>query len=80
MKLLGKESVSDVIAHDVTPLTVNTDARAYSKLGWLIVLLGVGVLGERITGAGAFGATLVLGGLFLLAARAPRPVAAAATA
>ena len=43
-------------------------------------VLGVGVLGERITGAGALGATLVLGGLFVLAARAPRPVAAAATA
>ncbi len=42
MKLLGKEPATDVIAHDVEPLTVNTDAGAYSKLGWLIVLLGVG--------------------------------------
>ena len=42
MKLLRKEPVSEVIAHDVAPLTVNTDERAYSKLGWLIVLLGVG--------------------------------------
>jgi protease secretion system membrane fusion protein len=31
-----------VIAHDVAPLEVNTDARAYSRVGWLIVLLGVG--------------------------------------
>lgn len=31
----------DVIAHDVTPLTVNTDTRAYSRLGWLVVLVGV---------------------------------------
>jgi protease secretion system membrane fusion protein len=33
---------TDVVAHDVTPLTVNTDAGAYSKIGWLVVLLGVG--------------------------------------
>jgi protease secretion system membrane fusion protein len=31
-----------VIAHDVTPLEVNTDARVYSRLGWLIVLVGFG--------------------------------------
>lgn len=38
----SKTDVAEVISHDVTPLTVNTDAGAYSKLGWLIVLLGVG--------------------------------------
>jgi protease secretion system membrane fusion protein len=32
---------TEVIAHDVTPLTVNTDAGAYSKVGWTIVLVGV---------------------------------------
>jgi protease secretion system membrane fusion protein len=43
MKLLKSNDVpSEVISHDVSPLTVNTDAGAYSKLGWLIVLLGVG--------------------------------------
>lgn len=43
MKANDKQtSVTDVITHDVTPLTVNTDAGAYSKLGWWIVLLGVG--------------------------------------
>ncbi len=43
MKALDtKKDVSDVIAHDVEPLTVHTDAGAYSKLGWLIILLGVG--------------------------------------
>ncbi|MBA5687978.1 HlyD family type I secretion periplasmic adaptor subunit [Duganella sp. LX47W] len=44
MKNLSKQTTdaTEVIAHDVTPLEVNTDARAYSKLGWLITLLGVG--------------------------------------
>ncbi|WP_374582741.1 HlyD family type I secretion periplasmic adaptor subunit [Pseudoduganella sp.] len=32
---------AEVIAHDVTPLTVNTDAGAYAKVGWTIVLIGV---------------------------------------
>jgi protease secretion system membrane fusion protein len=32
--------VSEVIAHDVSPLTVNTDEGAYTKLGWIIVLAG----------------------------------------
>ncbi|MFN3790834.1 HlyD family type I secretion periplasmic adaptor subunit [Massilia sp.] len=41
MKLLKNET-TEVIAHDATPLEVNTDARAYSRLGWIIVLLGVG--------------------------------------
>jgi protease secretion system membrane fusion protein len=43
MKLLKKTDATDVIAHDVEPLTVHTDSGAYSKLGWLIVLLGVGI-------------------------------------
>ena len=33
---------TEVISHDVTPLMVNTDAGAYSKLGWIIVLIGFG--------------------------------------
>ena len=44
MKLIGNKAettaVTEVIAHDVSPLVVNTDARAYSKLGWVIVLAG----------------------------------------
>jgi protease secretion system membrane fusion protein len=36
-----KEPAVEVISHDVTPLTVNTDAGAYAKLGWIIVLCGV---------------------------------------
>ena len=40
--LVSKEVPSDVIAHDVTPLEVNTDSGAYARFGWLIVLLGVG--------------------------------------
>ena len=40
--LQDKSSASEVITHDVTPLTVNTDASAYSKLGWIIVLVGFG--------------------------------------
>ncbi|NRR29088.1 HlyD family type I secretion periplasmic adaptor subunit [Oxalobacteraceae bacterium] len=43
MKLMTKQALAtDVISHDVSPSTVNTDASAYSKLGWLIILLGVG--------------------------------------
>lgn len=37
-----KSDVAEVITHDVSPLTVNTDAGAYAKVGWWIVLLGVG--------------------------------------
>jgi protease secretion system membrane fusion protein len=36
------EEATEVIAHDVTPLTVNTDASAYARMGWIIVLFGVG--------------------------------------
>jgi protease secretion system membrane fusion protein len=39
---LLKNDVAEVIAHDVTPLEVNTDARAFSRVGWLIVVLGLG--------------------------------------
>lgn len=42
MQLLKKEPATEVIAHDVEALTVNTDAGAYSRVGWWIVLLGVG--------------------------------------
>jgi protease secretion system membrane fusion protein len=43
MKLIQDNSkATEVIAHDVSPLEVNTDAGAYARLGWLIVLLGVG--------------------------------------
>jgi protease secretion system membrane fusion protein len=42
MKLIQKKAAAaEVVSHDVAPLTVNTDARAYARLGWLIVLLGV---------------------------------------
>ncbi|HWJ95475.1 MAG TPA: HlyD family type I secretion periplasmic adaptor subunit [Telluria sp.] len=43
MKLIeNKDRPADVVTHDVTPLEVNTDARSYARLGWIIVLLGVG--------------------------------------
>jgi len=35
------EAPVDVLTHDVTPLIVNTDAGAYAKLGWFIVVFGV---------------------------------------
>jgi protease secretion system membrane fusion protein len=41
MKLL-KNDVAEVVSHDVTPLEVNTDARSFSRIGWLIVLFGFG--------------------------------------
>lgn len=37
----SQEKPAEVIAHDVTPLTVNTDAGAYAKVGWTVVLAGV---------------------------------------
>ena len=43
-------------------------------------LLGVSLLGERLTGGGALGAALVLSGLLVLAVRLPRPATAPATA
>lgn len=42
MKLIGKEPAAEVVAHDVEPLTVNTDASRYSRLGWIVVILGFG--------------------------------------
>lgn len=42
MKLIENKQASDVVTHDVSPIEVNTDARAYSRLGWIVVLLGVG--------------------------------------
>ncbi|GAB2851309.1 HlyD family type I secretion periplasmic adaptor subunit [Pseudoduganella ginsengisoli] len=42
MKLIDRKALAtDVVAHDVDAETVHTDARAYSRLGWLIVLAGV---------------------------------------
>lgn len=42
MKLIDKSALAtDVITHDVSPLTVHTDTAAYSKLGWIIVIVGV---------------------------------------
>lgn len=32
---------ADVVTHDVSPLTVNTDAGSYSKVGWIITMVGV---------------------------------------
>ena len=41
MKLIeSKGLATDVITHDVSPLTVNTDPSAYARLGWIIVLAG----------------------------------------
>ncbi|USX15517.1 HlyD family type I secretion periplasmic adaptor subunit [Oxalobacteraceae bacterium OTU3CAMAD1] len=37
-----KEEVSDVVVRDIEPMLVNTDARVYARIGWLIVLLGMG--------------------------------------
>lgn len=42
MKLIQKpDAPAEVISHDVAPLTVNTDARVFARIGWLIVLFGV---------------------------------------
>ncbi len=38
----SKSEITEVIARDVHPVTVPTDDRVYSRLGWLIVLVGVG--------------------------------------
>ena len=43
MKLVNKTmDVTEVVTHDVPTTEVDTDPRSYSRLGWLIVLLGVG--------------------------------------
>ncbi|WP_020651798.1 HlyD family type I secretion periplasmic adaptor subunit [Massilia niastensis] len=41
MKLLKSDS-AEVVTHDATPLEVNTDARTFSRIGWLVVLVGFG--------------------------------------
>ncbi|OFA02570.1 HlyD family type I secretion periplasmic adaptor subunit [Duganella sp. HH101] len=42
MNIINKqEPAVEVISHDVEPLTVNTDASSYSRLGWIICLVGV---------------------------------------
>lgn len=44
-KLFAKTAApaaTDVVSHDVVPIEVETDSTVYSRLGWLIVLLGVG--------------------------------------
>jgi len=35
------EPAAEVITHDVEPLTVNTDAGAYARVGWIIVIVGM---------------------------------------
>lgn len=42
MKLPQKQAVADVVTQDVPAFIVNTDSGAYSKIGWWIVLVGVG--------------------------------------
>ncbi len=42
-KLSGnKADVEDAVYHEVIPMEVNTDAKSHTRLGWWIVLLGVG--------------------------------------
>lgn len=41
-ELAAKMQITEVITHDVAPLTVDIDTRSYSRLGWLIVALGFG--------------------------------------
>ncbi|RJF94982.1 HlyD family type I secretion periplasmic adaptor subunit [Noviherbaspirillum saxi] len=42
MKLLKSKEATEVVAHDVAPIDVDTDPTRHARLGWLIVLLGVG--------------------------------------
>jgi protease secretion system membrane fusion protein len=42
MQLVKKKDTAEVITHDVTPLEVKTDAKAFSRIGWIVVLLGFG--------------------------------------
>ena len=44
MKLLNnkKTEATDVVVHEVEQEIVNTDARKHARLGWVIILLGVG--------------------------------------
>jgi len=39
---LVKKDAAEVITHDVTPLEVKTDAKAFNRIGWIVVLLGFG--------------------------------------
>jgi protease secretion system membrane fusion protein len=43
MKLakFNNEKATDVVSHQVTPVTVDTDPTNYARLGWVIVLVGV---------------------------------------
>lgn len=36
-----QQAATEVVTHDASPITVNTDAGAYARLGWIIVLAGV---------------------------------------
>ncbi len=38
----AKQEAIEVIPHDVEPITVDTDERRYSRLGWLVVVIGLG--------------------------------------
>ena len=40
--LAKKTEATDVVVHDVPEEVVNLDSRKYARMGWLIVLLGVG--------------------------------------
>ena len=42
MKLVKKEGAADVVAQEVAPVEVQTDAGAFSRIGWLVVLVGFG--------------------------------------
>lgn len=42
MKLLKSKVATDVVSHDVHAVEVETDPSKHARLGWLIVLLGVG--------------------------------------
>ena len=42
MKNLFAKNVEDAVYHEVIPMGVNTDARVQARLGWWIVILGVG--------------------------------------
>ncbi|MGB9110354.1 MAG: HlyD family type I secretion periplasmic adaptor subunit [Telluria sp.] len=41
MKMIVNKA-QDVVSQDVAPHEVNTDARSYARMGWLITLVGVG--------------------------------------
>ncbi len=37
---LVKKDTADVVTHDVTPVEVNTDARSFARVGWIVVIVG----------------------------------------